>query len=45
MLTSDKRHHETRKPDHDPPVHEDDTLRADVKRKREELNNSTIGGF
>lgn len=30
---------------YDPPVHEDETLRSDVERKREEIKNSTIGGF
>ncbi|MEI3614635.1 hypothetical protein [Pseudogracilibacillus sp. SO30301A] len=31
----------------DPPVHvhEEETLRQDVERKREEMKNSTIGGF
>lgn len=29
----------------DPPVYKDETLHADVKRKREEIKNSTIGGF
>lgn len=29
----------------DPPVHDNNTLRSDVKRKREEIKNSTIGGF
>lgn len=30
----------------DPPVHAtEDSLRRDVKRKREEMKKSTIGGF
>jgi len=29
----------------EPPVKEDETSRSDVKRKQEEIKNSTIGGF
>jgi len=30
---------------YNPPFHEEETLRQDVERKRDEIKNSTIGGF
>lgn len=49
-LSERKKQEETKKVESttmfsDPPVHEEETLRQDVERKREEIKNSTIGGF
>lgn len=45
MVKEKKQEHTHIHSSYDPIVHEHETLRQDVERKREEIKKSTLGGF